>query len=428
MCTYPECQSPDQLFRSRRDWIEHESSHRKAWRCPEHPNAVFKYPSGLEDHLKASHQDSIPENQLASVVKVGETSTVDMRQACPICYAPANTEGMGSLQNHIANHLERIAAFALPMATGDDSDGASLQASRGRTETTDMGSESHTSGYSQSWEHDRNSISVEGPHDDEWVKSPTENIQPLSVNSPQGLSELLVNKVPDDSGQRLDLLFSQVSPDSDDSSESDIGDGGSELEEHTAEREAFRSYLLTLPGAQSVRFYRRYGSWSGNINFKDGDFAVTAMEVFDKERYPRVRLRQKVVKKETVKFSVLQQQQTKEAPVRKESGHTQPTNSDIPPIGQSTEKQSEQEAFPSLESTNKEPSGHMLPVLTVAEIPNLRSLYRLGELLQGGQSYVPSDAYNQLISFCRYDITRLKTDAIGRCPVNQALYVLTYFA
>lgn len=35
ICTYPDCESSEQLFRSRREWAEHEASHRKAWRCPE---------------------------------------------------------------------------------------------------------------------------------------------------------------------------------------------------------------------------------------------------------------------------------------------------------------------------------------------------------------------------------------------------------
>jgi O-acetyl-ADP-ribose deacetylase (regulator of RNase III) len=52
------------------------------------------------------------------------------------------------------------------------------------------------------------------------------------------------------------------------------------------------------------------------------------------------------------------------------------------------------------------------PVLSVSDIPTLRSLYRSSRLLQRDQSYAPNDSYNRMISFCYHDLTRLKVDAI----------------
>ena len=131
ICTYPDCDGAEQLFRSRREWVDHEANHRKVWRCPEHPTAVYNYESGLEKHLREKHSDSFPESQLATIVKVGEASTVDLRQKCPICFVSADAEDLGDFQSHIANHLERIATFALPNGMDGDSDGASSAASRG---------------------------------------------------------------------------------------------------------------------------------------------------------------------------------------------------------------------------------------------------------------------------------------------------------
>lgn len=100
VCTYAECDSPERLYRSRREWSEHEATHRKAWRCPEHPTAIYRARSGLEDHLRQAHSDSVTEHQLESIAKVGETSTVDVREKCPICFVRADElEGMGGLQN-----------------------------------------------------------------------------------------------------------------------------------------------------------------------------------------------------------------------------------------------------------------------------------------------------------------------------------------
>ncbi|KAF2028402.1 hypothetical protein EK21DRAFT_69924 [Setomelanomma holmii] len=135
VCTYPDCDSAEQLFRSRREWAEHEASHRKAWRCPEHPSAVFKSSNGLEDHFRREHSDNFSDAQLPSIVKVGETTTVDVRSICPICFAPADHDGLGDFHNHIANHLERVATFALPNGTEDEIDGASSAASRGRSDS-----------------------------------------------------------------------------------------------------------------------------------------------------------------------------------------------------------------------------------------------------------------------------------------------------
>jgi hypothetical protein len=137
-CTYPECESSHMLFRSRREWAEHEASHRKVWRCPEHPDAVFPSQSGLEHHLRQMHLDSFPESQLVTITKVGEATTIDTRGQCPICRVPTDTEGLGDLQSHIANHLERIATFALPHGMEEDSDGASSIAGPGSTSSKSL--------------------------------------------------------------------------------------------------------------------------------------------------------------------------------------------------------------------------------------------------------------------------------------------------
>jgi hypothetical protein len=164
-----------------------------------------------------------------------------------------------------------------------------------------------------------------------------------------------------------------------------------------AEREAFRMYLLSLPGAQSVRFYKRYGSWNGNINFQDGDFATRAMESFD---YPRVQLRREGAKKEILRFSV-QHHQTKQVSFRTETVVVQPS----PPHSVSSE--SDQASF-------HEDAGVSSPVLLVTDIPNLRSLYRSGKLVpRSDSSYVPDNRCNEIIAFCYHDITRLQVDAIG---------------
>jgi hypothetical protein len=56
----------------------------------------------LENHLRSQeHSDNFPQSQLESIIKVGETSTVDTREKCPVCFAAADMEGLGGLQNRM---------------------------------------------------------------------------------------------------------------------------------------------------------------------------------------------------------------------------------------------------------------------------------------------------------------------------------------
>ena len=138
ICTHRDCESSELLFRSRREWAEHEATHRKLWRCPEHVNALYNTQAGLENHLRQEHIGSFPDDQIAIMAKIGETIAVDSREKCPICFVSTATEGLGDLQSHIANHLERLATFALPHGREDDEDGASSVASRGSSNSQSL--------------------------------------------------------------------------------------------------------------------------------------------------------------------------------------------------------------------------------------------------------------------------------------------------
>jgi len=51
-------------------------------------------------------------------------------------------------------------------------------------------------------------------------------------------------------------------------------------------------------------------------------------------------------------------------------------------------------------------------IISVSNIPSLRSLYRSRTILQRDQSYAPNVSHNQLMSFIHHDLTRLAVDAI----------------
>lgn len=64
-------------------------------------------------------------------------------------------------------------------------------------------------------------------------------------------------------------------------------------------------------------------------------------------------------------------------------------------------------------SYDQEKAGHsQVPILSLSDIPTLRSMYRSRHLLQRDQNVAPNDSYNQIISFCYHDLTHLRIEAI----------------
>src|SRR5436190_13104506 len=116
ICTYRSCSDPDQLFSSRAEWLEHEASHRKLWRCPSHGDALYTCKEHLMAHLEEQHVDRLSRAQMERLAKVGEVASPEDRETCPICLKEIRP--VIGFQNHLANHLERMAAFALPRNMG----------------------------------------------------------------------------------------------------------------------------------------------------------------------------------------------------------------------------------------------------------------------------------------------------------------------
>lgn len=112
MCTYADCTDPSRMYNRRSQWAEHEAGHRKVWRCYEHFGALFTSRELLASHLRQEHSRSVGELEISDLLDIAEASLADERKTCPICHADGPFKR--GIQNHIANHLERIALFALP--------------------------------------------------------------------------------------------------------------------------------------------------------------------------------------------------------------------------------------------------------------------------------------------------------------------------
>ncbi|KAF4448552.1 Protein kinase domain containing protein [Fusarium austroafricanum] len=109
----------NELYQTRKAWVDHEEAvHRPSWRCRDHPDVLYASSAGFRDHLLRDHDNSLSNEQLDDFLMVSKLGCVDDRDLCPICLE--SQPFPKGLTSHLANHLERIALFALPMTISRD--------------------------------------------------------------------------------------------------------------------------------------------------------------------------------------------------------------------------------------------------------------------------------------------------------------------
>ena len=115
ICTYRDCKDVDQQYDSFKHWCDHENNHHRiVRRCTEHPEDVFKSMESWREHIGTYHLQT----SVATPIEVIETAFAsnDSERACPIC----NQDAVSN--EHVGNHLQQIALFALPKSTGLEDD------------------------------------------------------------------------------------------------------------------------------------------------------------------------------------------------------------------------------------------------------------------------------------------------------------------
>ncbi|RBQ77434.1 hypothetical protein FVER14953_21696 [Fusarium verticillioides] len=119
VCTYEACKSANDLYQSRKAWVDHEEAvHRPSWRCRDHPDALYATAADFKRHLLREHDRGLSGEQLEDLAAVSRLGRVDDRDICPICFEEQPFPK--GLTNHLANHLERIALFSLPRTISSD--------------------------------------------------------------------------------------------------------------------------------------------------------------------------------------------------------------------------------------------------------------------------------------------------------------------
>jgi hypothetical protein len=136
------------LFEDKATWQAHDAAcHQCQWRCQHCRVGPFSSASGLQNHLRSSHDiGEFPEDILAQVVDASTSSLTEIVPDCPLCdfedqvRADAMKRGqelspdaqvvvpLADYHRHLAFHQEQLALFAMPPATESSAESASTHA------------------------------------------------------------------------------------------------------------------------------------------------------------------------------------------------------------------------------------------------------------------------------------------------------------
>lgn len=119
VCTFLRCQNPEKLYATRHEWKYHEiQMHFRRWICQDCGKS-YGYRNGLEKHIGKHHSRSVTDSQLQVMTDMCERPIDELEGVtCPIC--SLHPIILHSLHDHIAEHLEEIALFVLPILSEED--------------------------------------------------------------------------------------------------------------------------------------------------------------------------------------------------------------------------------------------------------------------------------------------------------------------
>ncbi|PVH68986.1 hypothetical protein DL98DRAFT_578562 [Cadophora sp. DSE1049] len=120
ICTFSDCLNPEKMYVTKHDWLYHEMQiHRRRWICAGVCNASFDSKSSIEQHMRQKHAETFTEIQLPIVLDLCERE-MEPTETVTCAFCPAEMTLL-DLQGHVANHLEELALFALPVTLSGQS-------------------------------------------------------------------------------------------------------------------------------------------------------------------------------------------------------------------------------------------------------------------------------------------------------------------
>lgn len=112
VCTYENCDRPNELFGSRSEWIHHEDhEHTSIYRCPDHASDEFVDLESFEQHVNLVHADKASALLSYQMTDLCQVPSSVPHRCCPFCGVLFSD--VDNMHKHIAYHLERYALLAL---------------------------------------------------------------------------------------------------------------------------------------------------------------------------------------------------------------------------------------------------------------------------------------------------------------------------
>jgi hypothetical protein len=114
VCTFAECNTPDQTYELRDSWFEHELQfHRIQWECTAGCNVTFRSSDGFRDHFRTIHADLNRPTGTRDLLKFGKRIHIMNEEViCKLCQA--KLPSLMDLQHHLGDHQCQLSLFALP--------------------------------------------------------------------------------------------------------------------------------------------------------------------------------------------------------------------------------------------------------------------------------------------------------------------------
>lgn len=169
ICTFPDCTTS--YFEDINAWFQHEMSyHRVSFKCLLCPNAIFHEEKKYQSHLRKRHPEiqEVEDNEIQPAMDLARRPLAQIPASdCPCCSDWADrlsaqagrTNDISSgdiiavlpttFKRHLAGHLEQLALFSIPIASGpdgDDNSNAAIEETLSqRTKASEMSALSFTS-------------------------------------------------------------------------------------------------------------------------------------------------------------------------------------------------------------------------------------------------------------------------------------------
>jgi hypothetical protein len=114
VCTFAECNTPDQTYELIDNWFEHEMQfHRTQWECTAGCNVTFRSFDGFRDHFRTEHLDLDRPAGIRDLLRFGKRIHIMNEEVvCKLCRA--KLPSLMDLRHHLGDHQCQLSLFALP--------------------------------------------------------------------------------------------------------------------------------------------------------------------------------------------------------------------------------------------------------------------------------------------------------------------------